>query len=99
MSTNIPSRLSDSDLIAEVNRLAHCERQTTVSLISHLAEFDSRRLYLAAGFSSLFTYCTDVLRLSEHEAYNRIEAARAARRFPVLLGLLGEGRLSLTTVR
>src|SRR5687768_15251450 len=48
---------------------------------------------------SLFTYCTEALRLSEHEAYNRIEAARAARRFPILLALLEEGRLNLTTVR
>ena len=99
MSTNTPSRLSDSDLVAEVTRLAHCERRATVCLISHLAEFDVRRLYLGAGFSSLFTYCTEILRLSEHETYNRIEAARAARRFPILLELLNDGRLSLTTVR
>jgi hypothetical protein len=99
MSANTPSLLSDSDLIIAVNRLAQSERRTTVDLIGHLAELDARRLYLGAGFSSLFTYCTEVLRLSEHEAYNRIEAARAARRFPILLGLLEEGRLNLTTVR
>ena len=58
-----------------------------------------RRLYLGAGFSSLFTYCCSVLHLSEPAAYNRIEAARAARRFPVILGMLGEGSLSLATVR
>jgi HNH endonuclease len=99
MSTNPLSRLSDSDLVAEVNRLARCERETTASLVSHLAEFDCRRLYLGAGFSSLFMYCTEVLRLSEHEAYNRIEAARATRRFPALLDLLRQGRVNLTTVR
>jgi hypothetical protein len=37
--------------------------------------------------------------LSEHEAYNRIEAARVARRFPVILELLGEGAVNLTSVR
>jgi hypothetical protein len=37
--------------------------------------------------------------LSEHEAYNRIEAARAARRFPVILAMLEEGSINLTTVR
>src|SRR5713101_1466444 len=56
-------------------------------------------LYLGAGFSSLFTYCCEVLHLSEPAAYNRIEAARAARRFPVILRMLGEGSLSLATVR
>jgi hypothetical protein len=44
-------------------------------------------------------YCREVLRLSEGEAYNRIEAARAARRFPVIVDLLVEGTLNLTTVR
>jgi hypothetical protein len=35
---------------------------------------------------------------SEHAAYGRIEAARAARRFPVLLDLLAEGSLHLTAI-
>jgi hypothetical protein len=33
----------------------------------------------------MFTYCTQILHLAEHAAYNRIEAARAARRFPLIL--------------
>src|SRR5438128_10694673 len=64
--------------------IARCEREATASVIAHLAELDARRLYLGAGFSSLFTYCCDVLHLSEPAAYNRIEAARAARRFPAI---------------
>jgi hypothetical protein len=99
MNTSIPSHLSDAALEAEVKRLAHREREATVHLVAHLAELDTRRLYLGAGFSSLFTYCTTVLRLSEHESYNRIEAARAARRYPIILCMLSEGALNLTTVR
>jgi hypothetical protein len=99
MKIDIPSYLSDDDLIARLKSLARCEREATASLIAHLAELDARRLYLGAGFSSLFTYCCEVLRLSEPAAYNRIEAARAARRFPVILGMLGEGSLSLATAR
>src|SRR5438132_10034474 len=76
MKTNTLSRLTDTELIGEVKRLARCEREATVSLISHLAEFDSRRLYLGAGYPSLYNYCTEVLRLPEYGAYNRIEAAR-----------------------
>jgi hypothetical protein len=92
-------RLSDEHLVAELLRLARCERDVTAELIAHLAELDARRLYLGQGFASLFVYCTGALRLSEHEAYNRIEAARAARRFPLVLDLLREGSLTLTTVR
>jgi hypothetical protein len=51
-----------------------------------------------AGYSSLFTYCTQALHLSEHAAYGRIETARAARRFPVLMDLLADGSLNVTTV-
>src|SRR4029079_14877959 len=48
--------------------------------------------------SSLFTYCTRVLRLSEHAAFGRIEAARAARRFPLILERLASGGLNLTAI-
>src|SRR5207247_4843804 len=99
MKIDIPSHLSDDDLVAQVKSLARCEREATASLLAYLGELDARRLYLGAGFSSLFTYCCDVLHLSEPAAYNRIEAARAARRFPAILRMLGEGSLSLATVR
>ena len=92
------AHLSDDDLLEEVRRLAKCERQATALLIASLAELDARRLYHGQGCSSLFTYCTQVLRLSEHAAYGRIEAARVARRFPVILGLLANGSVNLTAV-
>lgn len=93
-----PARLSDEALVARVKHLAARERHVTAVLIAHLAELDKRRLYLAEGYSSLFTYCTQVLHLSEHAAYGRIEAARAVGRFPVLLEMLEEGSVTLTTV-
>ena len=93
------TRLSDHQLLAVVARLAGRERQATAALIASLAEFDARRLYLGEGCSSLFTYCTRLLHLSEHAAYHRIEAARAVRRFPIILARLEEGALTLTAVR
>ena len=74
------SLLSDKDLLASVHRAVHDERCASAHLIALLMELDTRRLYLGEGYSSLFTYCTEALHLSEHAAYNRIEAARAARR-------------------
>lgn len=44
--------LSDDALVTQVKALAARERQTTAELISALAEFDRRRLYLGAGCSS-----------------------------------------------
>ena len=46
----------------------------------------------------MFAYCTEVLHLSEAEAYLRIAAARAAREHPMLLAMLGDGRLHLTGI-
>jgi hypothetical protein len=71
MTIAIPSHLSDGALIAEVARCARDERRATAQLVAHLAELDARQLYLAAGKSSLFTYCRDVLGLSDDAAYNR----------------------------
>ncbi len=92
------AQLSNEELLARVTQLAAREREATAALIAHLAELDARRLYLAEGCSSLFTYCTQVLHLSEHAAYGRIEAARAARRFPIILERLAEGSVTLTAV-
>jgi hypothetical protein len=93
------SHLDNAELTAELGRLAHCEREATAALIVHLAEFDARRLFEGAGYSSLFKYCMAVLRLSEDAVYNRIKAARAARRHPVIIERLESGALSPTTVR
>jgi hypothetical protein len=92
------SQLSDRDLLARLECAAQHERHATAHLIGLLMELDVRRLYLGEGCSSLFTYCTHVLHLSEHAAYGRIEAARAGRRFPVILALLAEGAISLTAI-
>lgn len=93
----IPTHLTDTQLIDAVTRCVREERAATVQLVAHLAEMDARRLHLDAGFPSLYQYCLDVLRLSEGAAYKRIEVARAARRFPVVLDRLADGSLSLAT--
>jgi hypothetical protein len=98
MTNESLSRLSDAELLLEVKRLAAIERCATVDLIRSLAEVEARRLHLAIGCSSMFGYCTQVLHLSEHAAYARIAAARAATRFPVVMNLLVEGAITLTTV-
>jgi hypothetical protein len=90
---------SDDELLATVKRLATSECRATAALVRSLIELDVRRLYLGEGYSSLFTYCTQVLHLAEGAAYNRIEAARASQRFPAILTALEDGAVTLTTVR
>jgi hypothetical protein len=92
-------RLSDGALVARLKKLAAHERRATAGVVAHLAELDTRDVHLKEGYSSLFSYCREVLALSEHEAYNRIEVARTARSFPVVLDLLEAGTVHLTAVR
>jgi hypothetical protein len=93
------SDLSDHDLLAHLHLAAQAEHQATAHLVALLIELDSRRLYLGEGFPSLFAYCTDALHLSEPAAYNRIEVARAARRFPIILDGLATGELTLASIK
>ena len=78
--------LTHQQLLAEVKTLSRRERDATARLIASLSELDRRRLYLGEGYSSMFTYCTQCLRLSEHAAYGRIDRVdgidRDARRDP-----------------
>jgi 5-methylcytosine-specific restriction endonuclease McrA len=92
------SKLSDREVVSEVKRLARVEAQSTADLVAMLAVFDARKLYLGEGCSSVYAYCTRVLKLSEHAAYNRIEAARAVNRFPVIQKRLAESEISLTAI-
>jgi hypothetical protein len=92
--------LSDQDLLVRLDVLAADERGSTVELIAHSAALDARpSVYAAQGYGSLFSYCIQALRLSEDAACNRIEAARACRRFPGILDLLASGDVTLTSVR
>jgi hypothetical protein len=91
--------LTDDELTTRIATLSGTERAATASLVAHLAELESRDLHLAMGFRSLYGYCRTMLHLSEHEAYNRMEAAHAVRRFPVIVPMVAEGLLHLTAVR
>jgi hypothetical protein len=101
MTTNnlLLKDLDDESLLDAARRLATEERRATAGLLRALMEIDSRRLYLGQGCASMFGYCTQVLHLSEGAAYNRIEAARAGRTYPVILDLLEQSAITLTAVR
>jgi hypothetical protein len=96
----IADELSDQDLHARLCLLAGREREDSMELVAHLAILDRRpAVYASQGYGSLFAYCTQALRLSEDAACNRIEAARACRRFPVILDLLAAGEVTVTSIR
>lgn len=89
--------LPDAALLSAVESNSRVDRESTIELVASLAELDARGLYRGLGYSSLYAYCAQHLHLSEHEARTRMEAARAARRFPMVLDLLIAGELTMTT--
>ena len=92
------ARLSDDDLLRRLTSLVGDSRRVESDLVAHIGEVDGRRLYAREASPSMFAYCTEVLHLSEAEAYLRIAAARAARDYPVILDMLGDGRLHLSGI-
>ena len=98
MSSKLLKSISDDDLLRRLSGLVQQSRRVESELVAHIAEVDERRLYAREDCSSMFAYCTDVLHLSEWEAYLRIAVARASRTHPVLLVMLEEGRLHLSGI-
>lgn len=88
---------TDEALLRRLTELVQQSRRVEVELVAHIGEVEARRLY-AQYASSMFVYCTEVMHLSEHEAYLRIQVARASRKHPVLLEMLEDGRLHLSGI-
>ena len=67
-------------------------------MLAFLAEFDERRLYLPAGYESMYAYCLGALHMSGDAALKRTQAARVAREFPAIFAAIEDGRLHLSAV-
>ena len=90
------STISNTALLERLNHLISKNNQVTIEVLVHLGEVDARRLFAEEGFSSMFGYCIARLGMCGAATGRRIAAARAGRRFPLVLSLIGEGRLHLT---
>ncbi|OGR81888.1 MAG: hypothetical protein A3J74_03845 [Elusimicrobia bacterium RIFCSPHIGHO2_02_FULL_57_9] len=91
-------KFSDTELTSELRHAAVKERDSLVSLLIRLGEFDSRRLDLKKGYPNLCEYCMHVLRYSRSAAARRIAAARAGRRYRSIFVMLESGELPLVGV-
>src|SRR5262245_62126629 len=90
--------IPDDELLSSLADLLRQSRRVEAPLGAHIPEGEARPLYARFACSSMFQYCTDVLHLSESEAYNRIGVARATLEHPVLLEMLADGRLHLSGI-
>jgi hypothetical protein len=92
------THLSNGKLMQGFTARVAQDRSTTAELLADMAEIEKRRLYVPAGYSSMYAYCLSEQHMSGDVAYKRIQAARAARRFPAILDAVAGGRLHLTAI-
>src|SRR5258705_5254997 len=88
--------LGNVELHARMMAACAHARLAMADLLERLAEVDARKLYLEYAFPHLHAYCMGALHFSEHQAYERITAARLSRRFPSVLSMLREGSMHLS---
>lgn len=83
------------ELLALMKRLSAAERTLSVYSILQLAEVQRRKLYVDAGFPTMFAYCVGELGYSEGNAFRRLQAVDAARKFPEVVSLVKEGAITV----
>ncbi|MFT4571529.1 MAG: hypothetical protein ACI8TX_002708 [Hyphomicrobiaceae bacterium] len=92
------SEFSEQKLLDHFARVIAQGRHNTVQLLVAISEVDERKLWAKHACSSMFAFCMQRYHMSEAMTAKRIWAARVARRFPVVLGMLQRGELHLTAV-
>lgn len=93
------SRFTDDEPIERLMRLNQADQKHNARLSAHLGEVGARGLYRDQACASMFASCVEQLQMSEAQAYLRIQAARLARQFPLILQLLAQGDLRLTAIK
>ena len=98
MSRYSPTHLTDGALLQSVrDELAH-RGHATAKILAQLAEIDSRKLYLPLACDSMHAFCVRELKLRPQQAFKWMQVARAARRLPLLLDAIADGRLTRSSV-
>ncbi len=93
-----PKSLSNEALLTKTKELAAEERKLTTSILWHMHEIQTRRLYSEKGYGSLFEYAVQALGYSEAAAGRRIAAMRLLVEVPEIEPALQSGDVSLSTL-
>ncbi len=90
--------LNDKALIAKTETLVRQERELLTSVLHHLREIDSRRLFSSLKYKSLFDFAVKHLGYPEDQAYRRIAAMKLLRELPEIEEKINQGEISLTHI-
>jgi 5-methylcytosine-specific restriction endonuclease McrA len=92
------AHLADHVLLRTLTAFVTQDRATTAELLALIGEVDERGLFRDEGYPSMYKFCVEKLRMAEDVACKRILAARVARRFPLIIPAIEDGRLTLTAI-
>ena len=92
------NELSNQELFTTLTSLRGDENRAIADIVLSLAEVDRRGVYRDAGYSSLFTFCTDCLGYSEAGAARRVRAARCLAQSPQIYQQLKDGAITLCSL-
>jgi 5-methylcytosine-specific restriction endonuclease McrA len=92
------SHLSGPQVLDGYFRAKASKRASDAVLLAYVAEIDSSKLFLDAGYPSMHAFCVGEFDATHDEAKNRIRAARTALKFPAMFPMLSDGRLQLSAV-
>lgn len=93
------SHHSSSEVLRIARERRAGERAGTAETLAAICEVEARKLYLEAGYPSLFDYCVQDLGYSRDAAWKRIHATHAARAHAdAVFPALADGRLHLSAL-
>lgn len=92
------SKLSNRELEASLKQLVGGERKILYSILQHINEVESRRLYLEKAYSSLYEYLVKECHYSGSAAMRRISAARLLKEVPEISHKIQSGALNLSQI-
>ena len=74
--------------------------QTSQSaLIEIISKIDNKKAYIYLGYSSLYMYCTEGLKLSEGDSYSLMSIARKSKEVPELKAAIDKGDIHVSNAR
>ena len=89
---------SELKITNRLSELRKAEHENTVQIVAALVVCDRERAYLPLGYSSMWAYLTEGLMYSPGAAARRLKAMRCAARFPQVIDMLRDHRVSLSSL-
>jgi hypothetical protein len=85
-------------LFARVKKLVATERRIGIEILECLYEIEKRKAYAELKYDGLYTYCVKELKLTDSQAWQRIQAMYALKEIPELKPMMMTGSLNVSTV-